>query len=79
MTKMMRLSIKGDEAEARAELMKRGIPATFVDVSKKTGGQCQSFWDTSTDSIAAVQSWYCEPAVCAEGIGFPVGTLLFYG
>ncbi len=74
----VRISVKGDEAAVRAELARRGIEAELVEVSKKVGGQCQSFWNASADSVPALVSWYCEPAVCAEGTGFPDGTLLFY-
>lgn len=75
----IRISVKGDDVAVRPELERRGIPATLVEVGLKREGQCQSFWDVSASLRPKLIEWYCEPSVCAEGTGFPDGTLIHHG
>ncbi len=69
----IRISIKGDEAASRAAMGERGVRAELV-----AGGRSQSSWDARPSDLPKIVTWYCEPGVCAEGTGFPDGTLLYY-
>lgn len=79
MANTVRISVKGDADAAGAELARRGLAGTLVEVSRKVGGQCQSFWDVPEGVRPVLVAWYCEPSVCSEGTGFPDGTLLHHG
>ncbi len=70
---MIRLAIKGDEPQARAELAARGLTATLVHA-----GAWATFWDAPEASRPALVAWFCEgPNDPPEG-GYPPGTLLHH-
>jgi len=71
----IRLSVKGTEQDARGAMASRGIAAP--ELAGESGGR--TFWDVLPNHRAAVVSWFCEPSECAEGAGFPAGTLLHHG
>lgn len=70
----VRISVKGDADQAALAMARRGVIGTLV--AEKNG---RSFWDVAEAQRPVLTAWYCEPAVCSEGVGFPVGTLLHHG
>lgn len=70
----VRVSIKGNAKETEAALASRGLSGVLVAEAND-----RSFWDVPEGVRPVLVAWYCEPGVCSEGTGFPVGTLLYHG
>lgn len=70
----MRISIKGNEEQAKEELEKRGIGGGVFILAEDNA----TYWDVNKHYLSQIISWFCELAVCNIDTGFPVGTLLFY-
>lgn len=70
----MKLWIKGDYLDAikAAKIRKIVLHNPAQLSSKETVGETGHF------NHKKVAAWYCEVAKCREGIGYPIGTLLFY-
>lgn len=74
----LKLMVKGDRFAALLAAADRGIPAVFV--AENTGrGPASTLVVVSGAYEEAVEQWFREPAPCADGYGYPDGTLLFYG
>jgi len=70
----VRISVKGDGDETALAMARRGIAGRLVETR---GGR--TYWDVPEGLRPVLVAWYCEPAVCSEGTGFPAGTLLHHG
>lgn len=68
------IRVKGSRASAEKAMKERGLtaPVLLCDLKDVTS------WAVPSAHRPAVVSWFCEPAVCADGTGFPDGTLLHH-
>lgn len=76
----IRISVKGNEAQAREAARARGIPQVLVFRVLDRGemGTPTTILDAPDSKRAEVVRWFCEPAVCDRDAGFPVGTMTFH-
>lgn len=76
----MVLVVKGAKWQARLEAERRGIIWDEDDpCDPKPTHQGESLLFCSEEFRAKVVSWFCEThAPAREGLGFPVGTLLYH-
>lgn len=77
MSDRIRISVKGDEAEARAAMRARGLAGCTATLVARANGR--SFLDVLPSERAKVVTRFCEPCSCDRADGFPPGTLLFHG
>jgi hypothetical protein len=68
------VKVKGSRREAEEAMRARGVsaPVLLSEMSHWTS------WAVPPGQRAAVVSWFREPAVCEDGVGFPAGTLLHH-
>lgn len=69
---MIRIVIKGTEADARQQLAVRGLDGQLISV-----GQGDTFWDLGDETLPKLTSWFCE-ATGQSWSAYPAGTLLYY-
>ncbi len=77
----IRIRVKGDMNAAIAAMSERGLHTTGPWAAQLVGvSGSVTTWSVrpSRAAHAAVVSWFCEPAVCEEEVGFPPGTLLHH-
>jgi hypothetical protein len=77
----LKIRVKGDIAAAERAMASRGLRTSGPWRAQLVGVTATATtWAVrpSRAARAAIVSWFCEPAVCADGPGFPAGTLLHH-
>lgn len=77
----LKIRIKGDLDAAESAMSAHGLHTAGPWRAQLLGvSGFATTWSVRPSRAAhtAIVSWFCEPAVCADGIGFPAGTLLHH-